>query len=695
MARVRMRVGRQAYMREYRRTHKKPKPPKVPPTIIGIDGEGVTVKGRHLYTYLAAWTSDECVSTVENSKGLTPVEVFEFLLLVKRSVPNSMLAGFSLGYDYSKWIEGLSPRAIYKIARPESRRGKNTPNPVRVNGYAINYLRGRMSVAKLIPGEHHKWCDDEECKGCKSSETVTVWDVWGFFQGSFVDACQKWGVIDAKEYEYLREMKLRRSSFTVKDWEEVKAYCGVECQRLARLVTELRKAHLEADIPLASYYGAGSTASSLLKRMGVKDCMPKEELHPELRYAVACAFFGGRFEIGQFGPVRTECHSYDIASAYPYHLTGMPCLACGKWRKVKRIPRDAKYGFVRYHLPDCAAVKAKDGVSSMPWGPFPLRLQDGNIVYPVTSGGGWVSLDEYRAGEEAWPNVWYKEAWIYETDCDHVPFAGLAEVYKLRLQWGKESRGIVVKLGPNSCYGKIAQSIGNNPPFQCFPWAAWDTGNTRAQLLRLIAQNPIAVINSATDGIISTVRLEPDEPRDTGTAEVAARYGKQPLGAWEHKLVPGGMHLIRPGVAFPLSSELEAEVKGRGIGKAVLKNHRAMVLENWEKYGPRPFEVEGDIFHGMKSATDRTSEGYVKRENYGQWSKRKTQVSYMPEPKRPFALTDDGRLCTWALGKDVVSQPYPRIMGVYGVTPAHVQALILEKQLQLEQPDREPVEDEL
>jgi hypothetical protein len=681
-------------MREYKRTHARKKYPKVLPTVVGIDGEGITVNGKHLYTYIAAWTSEECIATEENPEGLSPTQVFEFLLRVKRSVPHSLLVGFSLGYDYSKWFEGLPVWAITKLSRPESRRGKRTPNPVRVSGYCINYLRGRMTVAKLIPGAHEKWCEGE-CTGCKSGDNAVVWDVWGFFQGSFVDACQKWGVINQAEYDYLRSMKLKRPTFSVESWGEVKDYCGVECQRLARLVTELRAAHLAAEIPLSSYYGAGSTASSLLKRMGVKACMPREELHPELKYAVACAFFGGRFEIGRFGPVREECHSYDIASAYPYHLTGMPCLACGKWRKVKRIPAGAKYGFVRYQLPPSSLVKVKDGVSEVPWGPFPLRLPDGNITYPVTSGGGWVSLDEYRAGEEFWPNVWCKEAWIYETDCEHQPFKGLADVYCLRLEWGKESRGIVVKLGPNSCYGKIAQSLGKNPPFQCFPWAAWDTGNTRAQLLRLIAQAPLAVTNSATDGIISTVQLDPGEPRDTGTAEAAKRYGKQPLGAWEHKLVPGGMHLIRPGVAFPLSSELEAEVKGRGIGKAVLKNHRAMVLDMWEKHGPKPFEVEGDIFHGMKSATAVTSAGYVKRENYGQWSRRKTQVSYMPEPKRPFALTEDGRLCTWAYGKDVESQPYPRIMGVYGDTPAHVLALRREKELQAEQPDREPTLEEL
>ena len=41
-------------------------------------------------------------------------------------------------------------------------------------------------------------------------------------------------------------------------------------------------------------------------------------------------------------------------------------------------------------------------------------------------------------------------------------FRDLSEYYETRLQWGKEARGIVLKLGMNSVYGKLAQSVGSH-----------------------------------------------------------------------------------------------------------------------------------------------------------------------------------------------------------------------------------------
>jgi len=158
------------HVNAYKREHKEL------PTVIGIDGEGITENGIHRYTYLAAWTSDNCISVAENSKGLSPTQVFEFLLAIKQYYPNSLLVGFSLGYDYTKWFEQLPTRIVYLLARPEARRGRKRPRPVKWKEYSLNYLRGRFSLARLSKGEHVKWCKGD-CYGCiPSKESLTVWD---------------------------------------------------------------------------------------------------------------------------------------------------------------------------------------------------------------------------------------------------------------------------------------------------------------------------------------------------------------------------------------------------------------------------------------------------------------------------------------------------------------------------------------
>jgi hypothetical protein len=54
------------------------------------------------------------------------------------------------------------------------------------------------------------------------------------------------------------------------------------------------------------------------------------------------------------------------------------------------------------------------------------------------------------------------EAWIYETECDCQPFARMPEFCRERVKIGKEGAGIVLKLGSNSVYGKLAQSVGGS-----------------------------------------------------------------------------------------------------------------------------------------------------------------------------------------------------------------------------------------
>jgi hypothetical protein len=212
-----------------------------------------------------------------------------------------------------------------------------------------------------------------------------------------------------------------------------------------------------------------------------------------------------------------------------------------------------------------------------------------------------------------------------------------------------------------------------------------------------------SVVMTATDGIVSRNALTLPRPRDTGTSEEATRAGKEPLGAWEAKPIPHGIHLIRPGIAFPLPGpkgystdekevKEEKETKARGIGKAVLKSHRELVLESWKAYGAKALSLNSDIFHGFKSSTRLNPRGYERSELYGQWRKRPQTVSYMPEPKRPFSVKEDGTLCTWAFGSSVRSAPYERITG--GDIPSHVLALAAEKQIQAEQPDREENLDE-
>jgi hypothetical protein len=715
---ARVRASRNAYHKAYRkanadkrRAYDRTRTAR-PRTILALDGEGLTRDGVHSYNYLAICSDGKPVAAAESlgDSGLSTVECLDAIIQAKEYNAHSTIVGFSLGYDYTHIFRDLPNDKLYLLYRPELRRtSKGRLHSVRWRNYLLNYMRGRFSVTPLLPGEHDKGCARyskpqapyRTCNGCKRGVTATVWDIFGFYQSSFVESCKRWKVITEAERLHLSAMKENRSTFNIEQWQQIKDYCHLECGKLQDLFERLRDAHIDAGLTLKSFFGAGSSASVLLQTMGVKQCMPvKDKLPKAVRVAAGYAFFGGRFEVSRVGPYRGKVYSYDIASAYPYQATRLPCLRCGKWRQVKTKVRQsveaARFALVRYSV---HGTRGANNCSPDAWGPLPFRckgvagvgpfdsiIDDGSIIYPAASGGGWTYRDEYLVASKHW-KVRGLEAWIYETDCNHKPFEALGRYYIERLRLGKEGAGIVIKLACNSCYGKLAQSVGK-AQYQCALWAGAITSGCRAQLLELIAQAPESILSVATDGLVSTVPLQLPLPDDTGTEEAAKPYGKCALGAWESKEVSGGVMLIRPGIAFALAGEEIGQTKARGVGKRTLDAHKQLVLDSWRELGPKPVVFDSTIFRGGKSCITPKGEGFNRSPQYGQWVPRQTNVQYNPEPKRPFDTQSDGRLSTWHLPQSQVSAAYDRLM-----VPSHVRAIIAEREIRKEQPDTEDLPD--
>lgn len=699
----RVRVSRGDYYRQWSRTHKRKHRP-IESTILGLDGEGLTREGVHSYNYFAVCDNGNPVAAAETLDGtLSTRECFDTLLSLRDRYAKLTIVGFSLGYDYTHILRDLPNDKLYLLYRPEFRRNESGHLlPVIWRGYVLNYMRGRFTIARRIEGKHRDSCDSKECRGCTKGPSVTVWDIFGFFQASFVKSCLDWKVINKDEHDYLLKMKDARPTFSIEQWQEIKTYCHLECKRLAELFSRLIEAHRNVDLKLSSFFGAGSTASVLLRKLQIKQNMPIErDLPPEVLKAAQFAFFGGRFEVSRVGPYTGKVYSYDIASAYPYQIVQLPCLACGRWRHVKGARlrdniKDSRFALVRYSV---HGARTTNSTSDMAWGPLPFRcadvsgvgpldsiLDDGSIVYPASSGGGWTYRDEYLVAAEHWP-VKAHEAWIYETSCDHRPFESLAQLYVERCRIGKEGPGIVLKLALNSCYGKLAQSIGQ-AQYRCSLWAGAITSGCRAQLLQLIAQKPLSILSVATDGIVSIEPLDLPEPVDTGTVEGARQYGKPGLGAWEAKEIDGGIMLIRPGIVFSLAGVLE-QTRARGVGKSTLERHKEAVMKSWRENGPKDVIFNHTIFRGAKSCIHPNRGGFSRSPEYGQWTNRQTIITYNPEPKRPYDTQSDGRLSTWAFSKSKTSAAYDR-----EIIPADIAALIANREVNLEQPDIEELDNE-
>lgn len=568
--------------------------------IVGLDGEGV---GRHPHRYtLLAWADESgrrCAHIADWERGLSTLACLSFLTALPLA---ARPYGYYLGYDWTMILRDLPNRALYRLLRPELRAtpGEGSGfSDLRWRHFRLHYLGGMMRIRNTCTGR-----------------SVTVWDVGRFFQAPFVQALEKWSI--AAPVERVAEMKARRSRFTARDRAQIQEYCFAECRALAALVSELNTAHVSAGLPLTRWHGPGSTASVALKQMGIADKRGVQP--PEVQRAADCAFFGGRFEHAAIGSFEGPIYGYDLISAYPAACVELPCLEHGVWRRMNRLPHVASRAraLVRFRLGPTTQEAC--------WGPLPIRLADGTIVFPRSGATGWCWDREFRAASALAPNVEPLEAWVLTSRCKCTPFARVREWFEERKRIGKDGRGIVLKLAINSIYGKLAQSVGD-PPFASRVWAGMITSDTRARLLEAIACDPSAVLCTATDGLYSLRPL----PLDVGTD----------LGQWEAKQADR-IVLVRPGIYWT-----ESTVRARGVGRGALPpEQREAILTALEHGEPHVELPPVTRFGGAKACVYRSGETYRRSERYGQWYEQPVRISFDPRPKRGpgFALYDLARI---------------------------------------------------
>lgn len=630
--------------------------------VIGIDGEGIG-RSPHRYVLLAASdaTGDNQWS-IESKEGLSSLQCLSFLTDLAYENNGITAFSFSFGYDITKILQDLPDSIIYRIMRPDERRsvmlegGNERPAEQMWGDFRINYFGSKLTVRR---GRRGGYRSDE--KG------LVIWDVFKFFQGPFVKALEDWKVGD-HDIEFIQRMKKARGEFTDERFDEVKAYCFQECRYLAQLVIKLTEAHERAGLKLKNYYGAGSTASALLDNLGIKEIVKREiqygapaslEVNGKpftMRSAVMRAFFGGRFENSIIGPVEQPIYNYDISSAYPYQITQLPCLEHGLWRYVTdRNELD--------NAPQALVVWQQDysHVNNL-WGPLPYRYSGGTIIFPTGGGSGCCYLSEFLQAEKM--GVRFVGAWVLDQDCDCQPFKDIPFYYNERCKLGKDGPGIVLKLGINAGYGKLAQSVGD-PQYSSWVWAGMITSGCRAQILEAIMchQDEMNLLAIATDGIYSLEKLDLPKPFDTGTND----YGK-PLGGWEEKIVEGGMFFARPGVNFAMRDPKDAKLaRGRGYGRNIIVTHAQAIIDSYLAGEEKHVFPDVNRFRGAKNTiSQREGDGpkcfykYRRSPDYGEWTDEPMKLDFTPHPKR--SKTEGNRLLPWVLEGPTISAEYDKMM---------------------------------
>jgi hypothetical protein len=495
-----------------------------------------SIEHKHKYVLLRYGTEDP----YENPEGITWGEAFAYLYHHFSNNRDAAHVGYYLGYDFIQILKSLPRDKAWKLlskpgresrkrTQPDARGNRvSQPWPVQAWNNGIEWefdILGskRLKIRPRVRNHYIKKCypNSLSLKTCEPSKPwLFVCDAGPFFQQSFMKTLDPAKWIDdppctQAEYDSIMTGKARRAVAVLDN--DMRRYNRLENEIMSRVMDRLNAAFADMDIRLkrSQWFGPGQVAQALLRLYDAPKGQDLARTIPDgaLGHIIE-SYFAGWFEITVHGHILGTTWEYDINSAYPYQCTTLPCLGVrddqdftphGQWshqeRMRKRVPLPAlpegKYRMVHAYAegsnPYIGAMLHREWASNTL-----LRPQ-------ITS--GWYWQRELEAAKRAGLiDAITVDEWHDLEPCRDClpPLRKLSNLYLKRQAVGKDTaRGKAYKLGFNSPYGKLAQSIGE-PVFSNPVWASLITSGCRTQILDAIATHPegvSAVVMVATDAV--------------------------------------------------------------------------------------------------------------------------------------------------------------------------------------------------
>jgi len=526
-------------------------------TVIAWDMEGMNLSGdgRPQHAVIFGCSAEPDKALIDSDLGT--VEMLRHIIAVAERHPYAIHVGYGFRYDANMIIKNLPEKMIARLWRAGNCRF-NTGD-----GYTwrLSWIPGkRFAVTRYeqdVLGEARK----------STKVTALIYDYASFFGVGFLAAAADIlrDGLTAEDEETIAHGKAQRGANTWSDLPEVTFYWQREIQLIRRVFETFRNVMHDAGFALKEWYGPGALANYINAVHNIRPHLAGAQttsgaMPPEVHEAWKAAFSGGRFELFQAGRHQGPIYAVDINSAYPWALTMVPSLdpEHGEWVHIASPDKVERFGVYRitYHA---------ENARPMEFRPMPLFWRDarGMITYPsrVT---GWYASPEARMMLGT-PGATIHEGWYWESREEVFPWGFLREMYATRQRLGKKNLlSIPFKLGPNSLYGKYAQTVGWNkkdklpPKSHALPVAAWVTSMCRSELWRVIRHNPQAVIGVETDSVFTT--------ENPATLPVKIGDG---LGEWSATTYDELLYL-QSGMYHTRQGEEWNGVRSRGINRAEL-----------------------------------------------------------------------------------------------------------------------------
>jgi hypothetical protein len=568
---------------------------------VAWDGEGWTDStGRHHYFLLANSYGHSIVAS--EGSGLSTRECLRFLTTEATIDPHAIHVGFALGYDINKMLKDFCYSEALRIYQQQR---------CFWHEYKVEWLPGKRLYVR-----------NRETK-----QAITLWDVFPFFQTSFVKTLERWNVGTEESRRYIQTNKNLRSSFTVDQLPSIQRYCEAELAHLVELMGMFYQEVENIGLRLRRWDGPGAIATAVFSKHNIKPHLDRK-VPENVNRAAQYAYFGGRIEQLTYGHTDRRVYLYDINSAYPSVIAELPSLRGSTWSYHQGAAPPLR-NFSLYH------IRLRGDTDTHGAGPIPWRTVDGAVAFPPGA-NGWYWTPEYSILLDCFPQQQYEvlEAYLFQPGEDTLPFIFVHEYYQARLDAKREGRATerAYKLGLNSLYGKMVQQLGWSelrgiPPYHQLEWGGYVTSATRAKLYRAFLTAPkdttwthgkSTVIGFETDSILSLAQLD---------VTLSDR-----LGDWSCNEFDTCTY-VQPGVYWLGNDDHEIS-RYRGFDRGSLS--RSDVIEHYKQgttkslVSGQPIVAESTRFLGIGDAL-RSGRTFP---DWGNWQTSPRELSLFPTTKR-------------------------------------------------------------
>lgn len=594
--------------------------------VVAWDMEGMNLSGDDKPQHPVLFGHSQDVDGAMLDRRLSSFDMLTLIIETGRKYPDAIHVGYAFKYDSNMLMQDFPYKAL-RLVWDKNRVKLRQFDNGQTWYWTICYLPGKMLT--ITRSDNAKPARRDSHNPNRTS--VTIYDFSSFFGGStFLNTAEtilKKELTD-EDREVIRHGKQARGS---QGWDEistVRHYWSREIVLIQRVFERFRKIMHDAGFHLGEWYGPGALANYINRVRNIRPHLRGGQttsgvMPPEVHEASKIAFSGGRFEAFKLGRVKGPIHAVDINSAYPYALTMIPSLAenQGKWRHIWKPQKIERFGVYRIDF------KATNG-HMIERRPMPLFWRDarGMISYPNRV-SGWYMSPEARIAL-GMPGMEIQEGWVWDNEESTFPWEFLHGMYDTRKRLGKKNlASMPFKLGPNSLYGKYAQTVGWDedkglpPKSHCLIVAAWITSYCRAMLWSALSKAPGELVAVETDSIYTTA-----DPETLGI-----KLGDA-LGEWSHETYEEIVYL-QSGMYLTKKDGEWRGVRSRGIGRSEFS------IEPTIDYlqGLQP----GDAWEPMQITTrprfvgmGRALAGRNFKENYCTWQSDVKEISFGDTGKR-------------------------------------------------------------